>query len=211
MYFSKMTLDLRDADSNIITNLVERGDYFFHQALWDVFQDAAVRSFLYRREDRNGQICLYVLSEAYPKESNVFTVQTKEFLLNMKAGTKLSFSLRANPTVSRQGKRCDVFMDAKHRMRRGEGMSNYHSDCEEAAKDWLKRQAQNSGFNLSEVSVDRYCQKRVVGKQQLIQFSTIDYSGTLIVTDPGLFLAKLRKGFGREKAFGCGLMLVRRS
>lgn len=90
-------------------------------------------------------------------------------------------------------------------------MSNYHADREEAAKDWLKRQAQNSGFKLSAVSVDRYCQKKVIGKQQLIQFSTIDYSGSLIVTDPGLFLAKLRKGFGREKAFGCGLMLVRRS
>lgn len=210
MYFSKMTLDLRDTDSNIITNLVERGDYFFHQALWDVFQDAPARSFLYRREDRNGQIFLYVLSETCPKESNVFIVQTKEFSLNMKTGTKLSFSLRANPTVSRQGKRCDVFMDAKHRMRL-EGMSNYRTDCEEAAKGWLKRQAQNSGFKLFTVSVDRYCQKRVVGKQQLIQFSTIDYSGSLIVTDPGLFLAKLRKGFGREKAFGCGLMLVRRS
>ncbi len=210
MYFSKMTLDLRDTDSNIITNLVERGDYFFHQALWDVFQDAPARSFLYRREDRNGQIFLYVLSETCPKESNVFIVQTKEFSLNMKTGTKLSFSLRANPTVSRQGKRCDVFMDTKHRMRQ-EGMSNYHADREEAAKDWLKRQAQNSGFKLSAVSVDRYCQKKVIGKQQLIQFSTIDYSGTLVVTDPGLFLAKLRKGFGREKAFGCGLMLIRRS
>ena len=31
------------------------------------------------------------------------------------------------------------------------------------------------------------------------------------VTDPPAFLARLAAGFGRAKAFGCGLMLIRRA
>jgi CRISPR system Cascade subunit CasE len=38
----------------------------------------------------------------------------------------------------------------------------------------------------------------------------LDLSGALTVTDPTLFLEKLSGGFGRAKAFGLGLMLIRR-
>jgi CRISPR system Cascade subunit CasE len=33
----------------------------------------------------------------------------------------------------------------------------------------------------------------------------------LQVTDPAAFLAKVASGFGPQKAFGCGLMLLRRA
>ncbi|MEA2080768.1 MAG: type I-E CRISPR-associated protein Cas6/Cse3/CasE [Pseudomonadota bacterium] len=42
-----------------------------------------------------------------------------------------------------------------------------------------------------------------------INFSTLDYSGLLTVTDPELFKAALFQGIGPAKAFGCGLLLVR--
>jgi CRISPR system Cascade subunit CasE len=41
-------------------------------------------------------------------------------------------------------------------------------------------------------------------------FGVLDMSGALEVTDPERFLTKLAQGFGRGKAFGCGLMLIRR-
>lgn len=46
-------------------------------------------------------------------------------------------------------------------------------------------------------------------KSRLIQFSSLDYEGALEIKDPEVFLEQMLKGFGKQKAFGCGLMLVR--
>lgn len=43
------------------------------------------------------------------------------------------------------------------------------------------------------------------------QFGILDLRGSLTVTEPATFLAALARGFGRAKAFGCGLMLIRRA
>ena len=42
------------------------------------------------------------------------------------------------------------------------------------------------------------------------QFGILDFLGTIEVTEPDQFLEALHRGFGRAKAFGCGLMLIRR-
>ena len=42
-------------------------------------------------------------------------------------------------------------------------------------------------------------------------FSAVDLAGVITVTDPAAFLAKLPLGFGSAKAFGNGLMLIRRA
>jgi CRISPR system Cascade subunit CasE len=38
----------------------------------------------------------------------------------------------------------------------------------------------------------------------------VDFEGTIEITDPGIFVEALFTGIGPAKAFGCGLMLVRR-
>jgi CRISPR system Cascade subunit CasE len=43
-----------------------------------------------------------------------------------------------------------------------------------------------------------------------ISFLSVDYSGILKVTDPEKFTAALTTGIGRAKAFGCGLLLIKR-
>ena len=43
------------------------------------------------------------------------------------------------------------------------------------------------------------------------QFGVLDLVGTLDITDPAAFVIRLGQGFGRAKAFGCGLMLIRRA
>ena len=55
---------------------------------------------------------------------------------------------------------------------------------------------------------DRVAMPRQSGKPAV--FGVLDMSGVLEITDPERFLAKLRQGFGRARAFGCGLMLIRR-
>jgi CRISPR system Cascade subunit CasE len=49
------------------------------------------------------------------------------------------------------------------------------------------------------------------GKARDIELGVLDLEGTLEVCDPQAFVAALGHGFGRGKAFGCGLMLIRRA
>ena len=44
-----------------------------------------------------------------------------------------------------------------------------------------------------------------------MSFSTLDFDGILTVNDPAAFLLALSRGFGAAKAYGCGLMLIRRA
>ena len=41
--------------------------------------------------------------------------------------------------------------------------------------------------------------------------AAIDYEGLLEVRDPAVFTTALAQGIGKAKAFGCGLMLIRRA
>ena len=43
-----------------------------------------------------------------------------------------------------------------------------------------------------------------------LRAGVLDLEGLLEIRDPERFLAALAQGFGRAKAFGCGLMLIRR-
>lgn len=51
--------------------------------------------------------------------------------------------------------------------------------------------------------------KPTKAKNKMIQFSSLDYTGALEIQDVDLFYNQMIKGFGKQKAFGCGLMLVR--
>lgn len=61
------------------------------------------------------------------------------------------------------------------------------------------------------MNVDAYRQQQVVRvkSRQVIQFSSVDYSGVLVVNEPMLFLRRLIQGYGKSRAFGCGLMLIK--
>lgn len=44
-----------------------------------------------------------------------------------------------------------------------------------------------------------------------VRIGVLDFEGVLVVGEPMCFLDALARGFGRAKAFGCGLMLIRRA
>jgi CRISPR system Cascade subunit CasE len=76
----------------------------------------------------------------------------------------------------------------------------------------LARQGAAHGFAPEAgVAVDGYTRVRIdreAGKPAV--FAVVDFTGALRVTEPDGFLAALASGFGRARAFGCGLMLIRR-
>jgi CRISPR system Cascade subunit CasE len=90
----------------------------------------------------------------------------------------------------------------------------------EAGRAWLADQGARSGFRLplhaaaeTILRVDGYDHVRVArGRgRKAITFSVLDLEGMLEVASPDSFLEALVRGFGKAKAFGCGLMLIRRS
>lgn len=84
----------------------------------------------------------------------------------------------------------------------------------EAGVDWLKKQGEQAGFELKQVQCTSYEQhvipRKNKNKKRSMRFSSVDFEGILEVTDAGKFIEKLSQGFGSAKAYGCGLMMIRR-
>jgi CRISPR system Cascade subunit CasE len=188
-----------------------------HRLLWSLYADTPdrPRDFLWR-QTRAGEFLM--LGPRAPVDAHgLFELEHKEFAPELAPGDRLGFSLRANATVSRptargqRGVRHDVVMDLLHRTP-GPRVEARYEVMQTAARDWLARQGETHGFALcGDVVVDGYdrvAMPRQNGKPAV--FGVLDMSGVLEVNDPERFLAKLRQGFGRARAFGCGLMLIRR-
>lgn len=211
MYLSKITLHTGQLLPSQLLHLVERGEYVMHQWLWALFPGGRERQFLYRREEMQGAFRFFVLSPHPPAESDIFDIQYRPFAPALSVGRNLRFSLRANPTICKAGKRHDLLMEAKRQARGNVTGPDIWHHQKQAAQDWLAHQGEKNGFSLREVNVDAYRHQQVVRakSRQMIQFSSVDFSGVLLVNDPALFLQRMRQGYGKSRAFGCGLMLIK--
>ncbi|WP_423681792.1 type I-E CRISPR-associated protein Cas6/Cse3/CasE [Undibacterium sp. WLHG33] len=137
--------------------------------------------------------------------------------------------------------RHDVVMDAKKRLLLEHGLTEdatwrdwkrddkplLYDLTQRTCLDWLQSRSDRLGFSIVAANVDAYQQHRAdkqhkqhrADKQHKqrradkpeILFSTVDFSGELIVTDHELFHHTLFHGIGHAKAFGCGLLLVKKS
>lgn len=130
--------------------------------------------------------------------------------------------------------RDDVVMHALSSVPKGARAEAREAAIKDAGGAWLKAQGARAGFTVEHVDesdedkktlkIDGYDQfdverrKKDVrsdiargkkGKQ--ISISVLSFDGFLTVEDPALFLQSLATGFGRSRAFGCGLMLIRRA
>jgi CRISPR system Cascade subunit CasE len=134
-----------------------------------------------------------------------------------------------------RGLRCDIVMDAlaaysgSEGPRDGDGRTMRAQMRAEAtakaARAWIEEQGCKAGFALVKkpnagdevfLSASNYETvriPRIQGPAYLppAKFGQLDFEGLIEVTDPALFLSRLADGFGKAKAFGCGLMLIRRA
>ncbi len=199
-------------------------DYGAHKLLWSLFADSPerTRDFLYRQEGEGDKARFFVLSEREPVDKlGLWEVGTKHFAPEFTTGERLIFSLRANPTVKRgveghkNSVRHDVIMDEKRRAQAsGEVDIDEPALVQRAGLAWLAGKGPSRGFALDtgRVRVDGYRQWRFrkTGGHE-VRFSSVEYDGVLTVTDPALFTAMLQAGIGPSRAFGCGLMMVKRA
>ncbi len=124
---------------------------------------------------------------------------------SLKVGQRFRFRLRANPCVTRNGKRLGLLR-------------------QEEQEAWVERKAQRHGFSLprlasfnsSETSQERVdvriSQEQILrGKQHSgngIRVYSVLYDGILTVTDPDIFRVTLQTGIGHGKVMGLGLLSV---
>lgn len=212
------------------------GPYAEHQWLWRFFPapEGTPRDFLFRRMEGDVGSRFYVVSARRPETgSEAWSVRTRDYSPQVEVGQRLRFDLRVNPvvTIKRDGKsrRDDVVMHEKKRLMQEHGLKRWadwqgHDKPAEydlvtsACRDWLcaprrtePSRAEKAGFRLINESfgVDAYQQHEASRKG--VRFSTADLSGELEVIDVEAFAATLQGGLGHGKAFGCGLLLVKKA
>ena len=151
-----------------------------------------------------------VVSKEAPQES----VDSKPFCPKIVAGENLRFALKADISKSKfisgkRGERYDPVLDA----RKEDPKLSYGDIAEGIGHEWIARKGTECGFRLIQADCFDYEQIRFIrpDSQRQIRFSAIDFQGILEVIDTNSFCKALLGGIGRGKAFGLGLLLVRRS
>ncbi|WP_148252066.1 type I-E CRISPR-associated protein Cas6/Cse3/CasE [Aidingimonas lacisalsi] len=229
MYLSRVKVDLNGLSREALFEIMGGGAYAAHQLLWRLFPEyQGPRPFLFRQEMEDpenggaprGLPLFYVLSDRGPAPlPGLLEAQCKSFTPVLEVGDQLAFRLRANPTVAKsvagkRGQRADVLMAAKYPFEAGKERTSQAciEAMDEAARGWLVERAESCGFRLPvEPEVGAYRQHALPkSKGRPIRFSSVDYEGLLEVTDPGRLTETLAHGIGRAKAFGCGLIMLRR-
>ncbi|MFT8776733.1 MAG: type I-E CRISPR-associated protein Cas6/Cse3/CasE [Gluconacetobacter liquefaciens] len=190
-----------------------------HHLLWALFGDIPDRDrdFLWRQVEPGRYM---VLSARPPVDTHgLFAIESRPFVPALREGDRLRFLLRANATIDRKvpgktrGQRHDVVMDALHHLPREQRAPARGDAVAEAAAAWLKRQGARAGFMPeASVEVEAYDVLRIARPGGArASFGIVDLTGDLTVTEPADFVTILSRGFGRARAFGCGLMLIRRA
>ncbi|MEA3287021.1 MAG: type I-E CRISPR-associated protein Cas6/Cse3/CasE, partial [Candidatus Marinimicrobia bacterium] len=264
--------------------------YDMHRLFWDLFTEEKKRNFLYREEiareqlgtrsGARGEPVYYVVSATRPATDNpIFQVDEKVYQPNIAQGDRLQFSLRANPIISRKGKKHDVPMDAQRqflaslcselglqsqlpgspkkqdlkrvllrqvsgsldeklttllagnpryadRLNQALSLSDklewvLKATVEDALEHWIVSRGERHGFVICndnhgqfKLQSSGYHWHALNGKAKRgtkSGFSSVDFTGELKVADVSKFRNALFNGVGRSKAFGCGLLLIKRA
>ena len=195
---------------------VARNSYNLHRQIWRLFpgeeresrsNDAEARQgFLFRVEDqRTGQSArLLVQSRRVPApNAGLVVVGSREFNPMPQAGQRLAFMLTANPVKTISDAQREAKPDKQSEKCRVPLIK------EEDQRLWLARKLAGAAIveaNSILPHAPLYFRKGNRGGKLV----TTTFEGVLRVSDPASLAALLENGIGPAKAFGCGLLLVRR-
>jgi CRISPR system Cascade subunit CasE len=221
MYMSKAVIN----DNSIIVKLKSfrytSNAYYMHQLIRSLFPDSYEGSLLFRKTEECKKPAFYIVSKIRPNQSNSMSIDSKKYAPNLIKGQLLHFSLIANPAITvhvenrHNGVRYDVWMDTKKKGKeKGELAENIFLKCYENTKEWLIYRSNKFGFKVKNVDIERYVHHSFIKTKDKnkVSFGAVDYRGIIEVVDPDIFINKtLFTGMGPSKAFGCGLMLVKKA
>ena len=187
MYFSKLT----------VAKMTSIGQYSRHQLIWKLFPSDTKRNFIY--SDTKDTNVFFIVSKTKPVSTDTLRVESKGYSPELKKGRVLSFQLTANPTVTLNGKRHDIIINAKKK-----GLNE-----DSVAKTWLKDKGAINGFEVVDTEISGHMKNVMNTKGRKISYTSLTYSGCIRVKNVALFEKALFDGLGHSKAFGCGLLMVK--
>ena len=208
-----------------------------HHLIWSLFADHPERrrDFLWTRTGRNSFL---TLSARPPVDThNLFEIdEPKPFTPALKPGERLRFQLHANPVINRPHRvrrrivKHDVVTHALRDYPASERAARRNAAIRHSGLKWLIRQGEKNGFAIDadEVEVGNYQRHEVTRTRDSAasrtrdqppppppphrpRYATLDFEGTLRVVDPARLMQAVAQGFGSSRAYGCGLMLLRRT
>jgi CRISPR system Cascade subunit CasE len=192
-----------------------RDTYDWHQATWQCFpgRPADSRDFLTRLDQSSEGFRLVVVSDqpaARPDWCPPEGWQSREIPPGYFGRSRYAFQLRANPTKK-------VIDPTKPKVIGPDGRINRNKNsrrvplCQPGELAiWLERKADTGGFTVDSDSL------RIIpeGREHFNRGSqhgthtSVEFRGTLRVTDTAIFHRTFERGLGSAKAFGFGLLVI---
>ena len=159
------------------------GAYDLHKLVYEKFSSADERGFLFSPVIIDGGQAVMLRGDF---ENGKETEQAV-------AGESYLFTLRASVQAKKDGKRSGIAFSDKGNERR---------------EAWLTRRGEDNGFTV--VAVETTAEKCWVTKPDApFWVDATTFTGILRVTDADLFNTALKKGIGRARAWGFGLMTIK--
>jgi len=190
-----------------------------HALVSMLFPRESARSFIWR-EENDARFRAIVVSPREPMdELGIFETMTKRYDPHLNEGETLTFSLRANPVVRRRDEhgrlhKHDVAMHAIRSMDEETRQLARWDAAREAVWKWLIAQGVRHGFApVKEAFALLGSARRQVERgagRDVAKFTAFDISGSMVVRDAAALCRALGSGIGSSRAYGCGLLLVRR-
>ena len=193
-----------------------RNPYELHRRIWRLFpgeeretragRDDARQGFLFRVEESlPGRATRILLQSrrAPTYADGISLIGSREFRAAPGAGQRLAFLLTANPVRTIVDKR----LDAKP--------GKQSAKCrvplikEEAQREWLARKLAGAAI-LERVDIVPHSPLYFRKGQRSGKLAICTFEGIAQVSSPDELAVLLENGIGPAKAFGCGLLLVRR-
>lgn len=193
-----------------------RNPYELHRQLWKLFpgepkepragSDDARQGFLFRIEHApTGRPArLLVQSRHSPSPASGLTLAgSKEFRPQPVVGQRLAFIVTANPIKTIQ----DVQREAKAGKQSDKCRVPLIKETDQRA--WIERKLAMAA-EVESVAVLPHAPMYFRKGNRGGKLVTVTYEGILKVTAPTALIEMMENGIGPAKAFGCGLLLVRR-
>ena len=179
-------------------------NYRWHQELWDAFpgEPDKARDFLFRVDTIDERFETFLLSPGKPLVPKWGLWQSKQVAPSFLDHSHYRFKLRANPTRKRV-----VRNEHGERIKNGKrGVIGERGELIE----WLQRKGVDGGFSIApdSLTIDGPVWLSLRRGKDICRHSSVDFDGTLRVTDQELFRRTYAAGIGSAKGFGFGLLLL---
>jgi CRISPR system Cascade subunit CasE len=199
MYLSKVKLSWEQA----------KNPYEQHRALWRLFPgcDDQSREFLFRIEQLiKGQGAAVIMqSLQMPEASEIVELMAmRELTLNLQAGQRVRFRLRANPIKNLKDETKGTVARKGNLYTRTVRVPLIHEEQQQA---WLERKL--AGVAIIEslaIQPELVLNFRKPKEQRSGKVQPVLFEGIASIQDPQALLTLLAKGIGPAKSFGCGLL-----